>query len=172
MIEYKLSGFTRFNNFTKNYIKKAVPDLNKELFVIATHFNKYVKRSMRNTPKDFSRSYGIEGHHPSKPGHPPAVGSGNLINRMQVRKLNDGAIWYIDGAKYAPLLEEGVLKSWVVRVKKKRVLSDGMTFFGKESIHPPLKPRPFAKPALKKNRRLYESKLKQRILKTIRSSNI
>jgi hypothetical protein len=169
-IEYKLKGYREFNSFVKKYRSTAVPIMRKELYKCSQHFDDYVKRSIKNTPKDFSRTYGASGHHPSKPYNPPAEMSGNLTRKMYTAKKSYGAIWYIQGAKYAPYLEEGT-REHIVRIVKKRALSDGLTFFGVET-KVSMKPRPYVKPALKKNRRYYNNRLKAAALRSIRNAKM
>lgn len=171
-LEYKVVGFKDYRKFVNKYSRTAVPAMKRELYTIARHHSSYVKRSMRNTPKDFSRTYGTAGHHPSKPGHPPADRTGNLTSKMHAEPRNYGAIWYIQDAKYAPWLEKGISHGWAISIRKKKALSDGITFFGTNTKHPGIKPRPFVGPALKRNQRHYNNRLKQRALSSIRNAKM
>ena len=91
---------------------------------------------MKNTAKDFTKTYGPGGHHPSKPYHPPAINKGGLVSKMNVASRSYGAVWYIDRAKHAPWLETGLDHAWPIDVRRRKVLSDGLNFFGMHKEHP------------------------------------
>ena len=51
----------------------------------------------------------------------------------------------------------------VIRVKNKKVLSDGKQFFGKEVMHPGTRAQPFLRPAFSSVKRRMMAKLKQNL---------
>jgi len=55
-----------------------------------------------------------------------------------------GSSWYI-----ARFLEDGT-KAHEIRIKSKKVLSDGSTIYGKTVSHPGTRPRPYLRPAVEK----------------------
>jgi hypothetical protein len=169
-LEYKVVGIRNFTRFTKTFGKTAVPMMRRELYNCADHFDRYVQRSIRNTPKDFSKTYGPEGHHPSKPFHPPASRSGSLLKNMYAERRNYGAVWYVNNAKYAPWLEKGT-KEHPITARRKKVLSDGISFFGTEQ-KVSMKPRPFVGPAIKRNQRYYNDRIRNVALRSIRNAKM
>lgn len=88
-------------DFMNAFRKTASKIITSELHRIAIDVRNDMLKSMRNTVK----SGGV-----SVPGYPPAIQSGNLINRIFVDKGFDYSKVYTDNIKYAKWLEEGTTK--------------------------------------------------------------
>ena len=147
----------RLEKFTKMLSTKGATSLKGKMYTAANDFRNTVIRNMKQTPKDMTKSYGKRGHHPSKPGHPPAIDTSNAITSMYVRSTITGAEYFIYGAPYMEYHELGVTGSWTIKTKTAKVLSDGESFFGKEVTHPGLPKRPFAKPIIDRNQQKYRN---------------
>lgn len=148
MLKLNKKELERVKKFTKTLSTEAAKDLKKEMFNQANKFRNAIIRSMKETARDTSRSYGKRGHHPSKPGHPPAIDSGNAIRAMFVKSTVWGAMYYIFGAPYMEMHELGKKEPWTIKARESKVLSDGKNYFGKEVTHPPAPKRPFIEPQI------------------------
>lgn len=146
----------RLIKFNKMLETRTVHNLKNQMFKEAVQFRSGVIRSMKNTAKDYTRTYGVRGHHPSRPGYPPAIDTGNAIRTMQTRTTRTGAEYFIFGASYMEAHEFGVKHSWTIEAKNAKVLSDGVSFFGKKVEHPGLAERPFIRPLIEKSQRSWD----------------
>lgn len=127
-------------------------------------FRSAVKVSLRRSAimvtNDIKKSMGGERgfgkRRPSPPGQPPAIQTGTLnrsitydttdIDRLTVRVGTN--------IKYGKYLELGGMKPYTIVPKNGKVLSfvvNGKRIFTKRVVHPPLKARPFLRPALQRN---------------------
>lgn len=73
------------------------------------------------------------------------VDTGNLKGNNQKRKINDLHWQVYNNTSYAPDVEFGT-PPHEIRIKTKKVLTDGKTFFGKVVQHPGTKAQPFMRP--------------------------
>ncbi len=101
-----------FKKFMRTFPKRSTNAIKQELLEIAIDYRNDVIGAMRNTTRMVSRSYRRGGklHHPSMPGHPPAIDTGNLVKGIGVNRRNDGAAVVSRGAKYVTYLESGTSK--------------------------------------------------------------
>ncbi len=101
-----------------NVVPKKFPrKAERNMFETAKIYRNNVIRAMTMTPRLVNVFYKIgkgknkKVHHPSAPYFPPARMNSDLVDRMQVEKFFEwrsyGAIFYIKGAPYAPILEDG-----------------------------------------------------------------
>jgi len=78
----------RLDEITKDLVEEAksiTGPINQSLFHWANEIRNYIIDSMKDTEVDSSKSYKAgraKPHHPSMPGHPPAVDKGNLISSL------------------------------------------------------------------------------------------
>lgn len=148
-------------DYIEKYPGKHMRIVQEELFKIGMDLRNTVIKNMQNTPRDYTKTY-AKGHHPSKPGHPPAPNSGNYIKNINVKTIIGGAMVYVENTPYAPILEEGATGPWQIRVRRQKVLSDWERFFGKEVTHPGIAPRPVWGPAIERLNPI--DRIKERIL--------
>ena len=93
--------------------KKFPRNSQKNMMEIAKQYRNNVVRAMTMTPRMVNVIYkrGRNVHHPSAPYFPPARDTNGLVDRMQVDEYNTwrsyGAIFFIKGAPYAAVLEDG-----------------------------------------------------------------
>jgi len=103
-------GLRRAINVVPN---KFPRNTGRELFKIANEYKNNVVNAMNSTPRLINVSYkrGRNVHHPSAPYFPPARDTNELVDKMRVERYFEwrsfGAIFYIKGAPYAPILEDG-----------------------------------------------------------------
>ncbi len=93
--------------------KKLSRNTGNEMFKLAKEYRNKVIRAMTSTPRlvNVIRKRGSVEHHPSAPYFPPARDTNQLVDKMRVERYSEwrasGAIFYIKGAPYAPILEDG-----------------------------------------------------------------
>jgi len=110
-VQLKWEDRNNLAGFLRKYPKEVTSDVEDTFWNIAHRYRNEIIRKMRDTPRraDSSSKRTAAGlrHRPSRPGHPPAIDSGNLIGSMRVGRIRGGAQYVIKGAKYAPILEAG-----------------------------------------------------------------
>lgn len=113
MIKVKLHGagkLTRLLDRLEYSVKSG--GVMKGMHEAAIFIQRYIRKSMRNTPRS-DRVYkrGASFHRPSKPLHPPAIDSGNLFKKILVdKRTTDVEVGAQAGAYYAQFLEDGTSK--------------------------------------------------------------
>ena len=86
---------------------------------------------------------------------------GALKASINFRKIGVLSYRVEDGVHYGIHQEFGVKHSWTIKVRDKKVLTDGKDFFGKQVTHPRLKAHPFMRAAFKKNEKLIIRNIKK-----------
>lgn len=83
-IEQLPQEFKRIAAKIKKADKTIQSNIDVEMQVLGNELINKIKMSMRNTQRDFSKSYkkGRKIHHPSKKGSPPAIDTGDLVNSI------------------------------------------------------------------------------------------
>ena len=128
-----------------NYLSKIAPNmrsnLEKSIKLCCQKVTDDIKESMAKTPRDMEKSYFTNNkkiaHHPSLPGNPPVVDTGNLRNSIRFEMYDKSkAVYGIVGSTqkeppYGVYLEYGTSKGG---------------WGGKG-----MKPRPWLRPAMEKN---------------------
>jgi len=73
-----------------------------------------VIQAMQNTNRligtAYKRTKSNNVHHPSAPGFPPAVDSGNYVKSIMMSRLRGGSLVWVSGVPYLKNLEEGTKK--------------------------------------------------------------
>lgn len=109
MIDIKIEGDEKTRSYLKRFPSEGMRVVTDELWQISKDMRTDVIKSMRNTAKNYAMSYqrGRKVHHPSLPGYPPAIDTGELIGAIHLDRGRKWAQVYIHGAPYAEDLEEG-----------------------------------------------------------------
>lgn len=112
MITIKTKGIKETKDFFSRFSLMFEKQINKELGIMIKKLKKDIIDSMKQTPKDTSKTYvrGSRFHNPSMAGNPPAIDSGNLIANIltTVRpRLREAELWVTDDADYIKWLEDG-----------------------------------------------------------------
>lgn len=111
-----------------------------------------VKLSMTKTGK-IKKILGPRGSNRSKPGEPPHKDYGILRSSISIHVDADRLVGLVGTTvKYARWLEFGVMGGRVIEARRAKVLTDGTTFFGRRVTQGRIAPRPFLRPAVKRNR--------------------
>lgn len=118
---------------------KGVEIVEDEIYKSVVDIRNDIIKSMRNTHRKFGTYYKVgkkrKGHKPSAPGFPPAINSGNLVNRIFVQRVVGGSWLYLENVIYSVYLEEGTKN---------------------------MEARPFFEPAI--NRSNWQQRIKRRII--------
>ena len=108
--------------------QNVVTELGKGIAKCCATIQREAQEEMRDTPLDFSKTYGKHGHHPSLPGNPPAVDTGTLRRSITYSVDEENLVGYVGSVlndpPYEVYLEYGTSR---------------------------MKPRPWLKPATEKS---------------------
>lgn len=94
--------------FPNNAMSASVKDLRKA----SNELRNNVIRDMQGTPRLIGRAYRRtktgKTHHPSAPGFPPAIDSGNYVRGIHAEGIPTGGHTFVTGVPYLDALEDGV----------------------------------------------------------------
>jgi hypothetical protein len=107
-LDVDIRGMKELQDFIKAFPDHGIRVIDEELFKITNDLRNDIINSMRNTNKSIGNYYG--NHKSSSPGFPPAIDTGNLINRMIIRDGYGFSELFLKNVKYAKWLEEGTKK--------------------------------------------------------------
>lgn len=146
MLSVLLSNYVDAAAAAKREFRKAVKVGLRRSAIMVTND---VKRSMGG-----ERGFGFR--KPSPPGQPPAIQTGTLNRSItyDTTDIEQLTVRVGTNIKYGKWLELGGLKPYTIVPKNGKVLSfmvNGKRVFTKKVTHPPLKARPFLRPALQRN---------------------
>jgi len=107
-LDIDVRGVPEIVNFMKELGSKGVDIINDEQYKLVVYLRKYIVQSMRSTPRGSVNSKGVlrKFGYPSKYGFPPAIQSGNLMNRIIPEKGYGFSRLFTDNVKYAEILED------------------------------------------------------------------
>lgn len=100
-----IRGMKELQDFIKAFPDQGIKVIDQELYKITHDLRNDIIKSMRNTNKSVGNYYGK--HKSSSPGFPPAIDTGNLINRMMIRDGYGFSELFLQNVIYAKFLEEG-----------------------------------------------------------------
>jgi len=111
-LDIDVRGVPEIVNFMKELGSKGVDIIEDEQYKLIVYLRNYIVQSMRNTPRGSTNDKGITKKfgYPSKPGYPPAIQSGNLMNRIIPEKGYSFSRLFTDNVEYAKYLEDGTEK--------------------------------------------------------------
>jgi HK97 gp10 family phage protein len=112
MIDIDVRENKELQQFMKEFPSQSMKVINEEQYKIVQDLRNDIIKSMRNTPRGSWNEKGIKNKfgYPSKPDFPPAIQSGNLINRIIPERGEGYSRLFTDNVKYAIYLEEGTVK--------------------------------------------------------------
>jgi len=112
--------FNDFSNFLQETVPNVTNELEKTIKLCCDKVRSDIQDSMSHTPRNTTKSYYKNNktipHHPSLPGNPPAVDTGNLRESIRYEVNNEGTeVYGIVGSSqldenYAVYTEYGTTK--------------------------------------------------------------
>ena len=146
-------SFKDFSDFLKNKASNINDKLEKTIKLCCKKVSDDIQYGMAHTPIDMSKSYysnnKTKAHHPSLPGNPPAVDTGNLRESIRYEVHNETKeVYGIVGSTqkdedYAIYMEYGTSK---------------------------IAPRPWLKPAMEKNNDWIRSSIAKAVANTFKEN--
>ena len=113
MIDIDVRGIKEVKAFISALGSQGKKVITQELHKLAIDTRNDMIKSMRGTVKDGSKAYRMAGgkmHYASAEGYPPAIRSGNLINRIFIERGYNFSRVYTGNVEYAEYLEKGTSK--------------------------------------------------------------
>ena len=110
MIDFNIRGMEEVQSFVKEFGDKGKKIINDQLYRITIRLRNDIRKSMHSTHRYPGRYYRVgkrRFHKPSAPGFPPAINTGNLVNRMYIDFADGYSKLFFSNVKYAKWLEEG-----------------------------------------------------------------
>lgn len=152
---------SQFSDYLSNVVPQVEGELNKTIALCCKKVQDDIQYSMAHTERDMSKTYftnnKTKAHHPSLPGNPPAVDSGNLRNSIRYEVHSEGSeIYGVVGSTqkdpdYAVYTEYGTTKGgWGGK---------GMA------------PRPWLRPAMQKNNEWIRKSMANAVANTLKGVN-
>lgn len=118
-IEQLPQEFKRIAKNLKNADEQIQSNIDIEMKILGNEIINKIKMSMRNTQRDFTKSYkkGNKIHHPSKKGYPPAIDTGDLINSILFDNPKNLELEFGSTIKHGAYLEDrdktGLDRPWL-----------------------------------------------------------
>lgn len=144
----------QFSDYLSNVVPQVEGELNKTIALCCKKVQDDIQYSMAHTERDMSKTYftnnKTKAHHPSLPGNPPAVDSGNLRNSIRYEVHSEGSeIYGVVGSTqkdpdYAVFTEYGTNK---------------------------MAPRPWLRPAMQKNNEWIRKSMANAVANTLKGVN-
>lgn len=144
----------QFSKYLSQVAPQIEDNMNKSIKLCCEKVRSDIQESMAKTERDMSKTYftnnKTKAHHPSLPGNPPAVDSGNLRNSIRYEVHSEGSeIYGVVGSTqkdpdYAVFTEYGTNK---------------------------MAPRPWLRPAMQKNNEWIRKSMANAVANTLKGVN-
>lgn len=144
----------QFSKYLSQVAPQIEDNMNKSIKLCCEKVRSDIQESMAHTERDMSKTYftnnKTKAHHPSLPGNPPAVDSGNLRNSIRYEVHSEGSeIYGVVGSTqkdpdYAVFTEYGTNK---------------------------MAPRPWLRPAMQKNNEWIRKSMANAVANTLKGVN-
>lgn len=145
---------SQFSDYLSNVVPQVEGELNKTIDLCCKKVQDDIQYSMAHTERDMSKTYftnnKTKAHHPSLPGNPPAVDSGNLRNSIRYEVHSEGSEIY------------GVVGS-----TQKDPDYAVFTEYGTNQMAP----RPWLRPAMQKNNEWIRKSMANAVANTLKGVN-